>query len=244
MTKLWIIGVFCVIALMQLTQARDLAEALDNDIREYLKGYQKFLNEDDGTHKEDLTKLIEITETALKADGVDAKQAILKSLNDNFKPEFNKYIAEKLEEFQVNDDIQNSIEFYQSLLKTKTEFKDEIEKTIATLHDLLKEADLKKKEEGFLNFNKEFTPEFMKFLNENALPTVNRDLQKTAEFFENLLIEKDTKYATEIQELKTKAEAALGDVSIEEKQAALYQVTNPKDHELYEYLQKKFIELN
>ncbi|XP_037958748.1 uncharacterized protein LOC119688157 [Teleopsis dalmanni] len=243
MAKFWIVGVFCLAALLQLTMARDVAEVINNDIREHLKAYQKFLEEDDGTHKADLTKLISLTETALKEDDVDKKQLLLKDLSAQFTPEFNEFFSKKLEEYTVNDNIKDSIEFYKSL-SSSAEFKEEITKTIATLEALLKETEKQKKIDGLIAVEKNFSPEFQNFLKNNALPTVNRELQKNAEFFENLLVENEGLFTNEIKELKAKAEAALGDISVDEKQVALQQITNPTNQELFQYLQKKFIELN
>jgi len=243
MAKLLIIGFLCLVAL-QATFAKDLTETLNSNIREQLKGYQLFLEQDDGTYKAELTKLIELTEGALNADTVDEKQAILDGLGEHFSPEFNKFISARLEAYQVNDDIRDSIEFYRSLLTGDTKFESEIQKVVDTLEELLKLTDLKEKEERYLALEKTFTPEFKDFLKNNQLPVVNRALQNNVEFFENLLIEPEPKYEAEIKELKAQAEAALGDISVEEKQAALQKITNPTDPVLYKYLQKRYIELN
>lgn len=228
--------------IIKLAQARDLAEAINVNIREQLKGYQKFVNEDNGSHKADLEKLIEKTEAALKLTGAEEKQKILNELPQQFSAEFNEFITAKLAEEQINETIQEASEFYASLLAGHSEFKDEIEKTVSTLENLLKETDVKKKEDGFAQLNNAFTPEFSKFLQENSLPMVNRQLKNTVEFFEDLLVEKGTPFDSEIKALKTQAEAALGNISVEEKQKVLYEVTNPQNKELFEYLQKKFIE--
>ena len=221
-----------------------MAEALNGNIREQLKGYQQFLTEADATHKADLEKLIEKTEAALKLADFEEKQKTINELPQSFTPEFNTWINTKLEEFQVNDDIHEAIEFYASLNAGSSDYKAETEKTIATLENLLKETDLQKKETDFTALNAGFSPEFNKFLMENALPKINRELKKTAEFFEDLLVEKNGKYETEIKALKAQAEAALGDISVDDKQKALFEVTNPKDKALFEYLQTKFIEAN
>jgi len=246
MVKLWLLSVVSALLIVQLAlpiEAADLAEALNHNIREQLKGYENFLAEDDGTHKDDLTKLIELTESALVIADADEKNAIIKGIPEKFSAEFNKYISTKLEEFHVNDNIKESIQFYKSLSKN-AEHKAEVEQTIAKLEEILKNTDLKQKEEQFFGLDKAFTPEFQQFLRDNALPAVNRSLQKTEEFLETLLREPDVQFVTEITGLIEQTRAALGDITIEEKQTALQKVTNPQPQELFEYLQKKFIELS
>lgn len=241
MAKLWIMGLMCLALCAQLSQARDIAEALNQNIREQLKGYEAFQKQDDGSHKADLDKLVELTEAALKVNSVDEKQALIKAIPTHFSAEFNQYIATKLEEFQVNDDITDAIQFYNSLIEN-AQFVEEIKTTIATLENLLKETDLKVKEEKFLTLNKGFSAEFVDFLKNNNLPKVNQELQNIAEFFETLLVEDDIKFATEIKALKEQAEVGLAAKTVDEKQKILYDVTNPANAELFEFLQMKFIE--
>lgn len=224
--------------------ARDLAEALNVNIREQLNLYEKFSKESDSaSNLVDLKKLITLTEAALKSESAEEKQKLINEAHTNFSTEFNTWIGLKLEEAQVNDDIQDAIEFYSSLLTAKAEHEADIKQTLATLENLLKETDLKLKEEKFLGLTKTFTPEFEKFLKENALPSVNRQLHKSAEFFENLLGDKDIKYAKEIEALKVKTLAALeSDVSIDEKNKVLQDITYTDNQDLNEYLQKKYVE--
>jgi hypothetical protein len=243
MAKFFLLGLVCLAACMQITLARDVLEALNNNIRDQLQGYEKFLVEETGPYKPDLQKLINIMETALKSEKLEEKQAILKNLQSNFSPEFNQYVSYKLENYQVNDDIRDAIEFYQALLNNE-KFKSDVEQTIATLQSILKESDLKVKEDRFMNLNKGFSPEFSRFLHDNALPQVNRELQNISQFFENLLVDDNIKFATEIRQLKQQADEGLAANTVDEKQKILYEVTNPKNAELYEFLQTKFIEKN
>ncbi|XP_065357465.1 uncharacterized protein LOC135951705 [Calliphora vicina] len=244
MVKLWILTVLAVVACAQIANARDVAEALNVNIREQLSLYAKFQKEaDSAKYTDELKKLVTLTEEALKIESADEKNKIITTAPSHFSAEFNTWIGAKLEEAQVHDDIHDAIEFYNSLLTTHAEHEAEIKKTISTLENLLKESDLKQKEEKFLDLEKSFSPEFQKFLKENALPTVNRQLQKTAEFFENLLHDKDIKFAKEIEALKLKTEAALeSNVSIDDKNKVLQEVTYSSNEDLNEFLQKKNIE--
>jgi hypothetical protein len=238
---LWIMGLICLAACAQLTVAKDLAEALNNNLREQLKGYETFLSQDDGTHKADLEKLIKLTESALKADTYEAKQALVKDLPAQFSAEFNQYVSTKLQEFQVNDDIADDIQFYNTLLEN-AKLHDELKKTIVTLENLLKETDLKVKVEKFAALNQSFSPALVDFLKSNSLPKVNHELQNMVEFFDALLVEDNIKYAAEIKALKVQAEAGLAASNVDEKQKILYAITNPSDPALFEFLQTKFIE--
>lgn len=214
------------------------------NIREQLNLYGKFQKEADAAkYADDLKKLVSLTEQALKTEGADEKNKLITSAPSHFGDEFNKWISAKLEEAQVNDDIHDAIEFYNSLLSHHPEFDAEIKKTLSTLENLLKESDLKQKEEKFLALEKNFSPEFQKFLKEHALPMVNKQLQSTADFFENLLHDKDIKFAKEIEALKNKTQAALDSkLSVDEKNKVLQEVTYTDNQELNEFLQKKNIE--
>ena len=205
--------------------------------------YDQFQKEPESKFVDELKKLIELTENALKLESADEKNKLISSAPSQFSEDFNKWIGAKLEEAQVNDDIHEAIEFYNSLLTSNTAFADEIKKTISTLDNILKESDLQQKEEKFLNLNKGFSAGFTKFLKENALPNVNHQLQKSSEFFENLLQDKDIKFASEIEALKKKTDAALGsDVSIDDKNKVLHEVSYTDNEELNDFLQKKNIE--
>jgi len=238
---LWIMGLICLAACAQLTVARDLAEALNNNLREQLGGYQTFLSQDDGTHRADLETLIQLTESALKEEGFEAKQALIKDLPAQFSPEFNQYVSTKMQEFHVNHDIADAIQFYNTLLEN-AELHDEVQQTTGTLENLLKETDLQVKIEKFRTLNQAFSPALVDFLKSNSLPKVNHELQHISEFFGNLLVEQDIKYAAEIRALKEQAEAGLLVSDIEEKQRILHAVTNPSDPDFFQFLQTKFIE--
>ncbi|KAM7352774.1 uncharacterized protein ACRADG_005158 [Cochliomyia hominivorax] len=244
MAKLWILSFLAVAAFVQIATARDLAEALNVNIREQLSLYGKFQKEaDSAKYAEDLKKLITLTEEALRTENADEKNKLITSAPSHFNEEFNTWISGKLEEAQVNDDIHDAIEFYNSLLSDHSEFDAEIKKTLSTLENFLKETNLKQKEEKFLTLEKDFSPEFHKFLKENALPMVNKRLQKTSDFFENLLLDKEIKFAKEIEALKKKTDAALdAKVSIDEKNKVLHEVTFTDNQELNEFLHKKNIE--
>lgn len=223
--------------------SHNVAEAFDAIIYEQLKAYQKFLKEDDGTHKTDIEKLIKMTEAALSLQTTPKKQQYLNQLPQNFSQEFNEYITTNLAKEQINTAIQEATEFYQSLLEKHAEFKTDIEKTVSCLSVSLKETDLKKKEISLMNINKNFSPEFSSFLKEKALPNINKELRKTVDFFESLLVDKPEHLEEDLKSLKNRTMEALADtVPIEEKQKTLFEVYNPNKKELFEYLQTKFLE--
>lgn len=217
---------------------------MNNNIRQQLRLYDEFQKQAEAAKfGAELKQLVELTEGALKLGSADEKSKVLTSIPSHFSEDFNKWVSMKLEEAEVNDDIHDAIEFYNSLLTANTVHGDEIKKTISTLENLLKESNLKEKENKFLNLNNEFSADFSKFLKENALPKVNQQLQKTSEFFENLLHDKDVKFATEIAALKQKTDAALSsDVSIDDKNKVLQEVTYTPNEELNDFLQMKNIE--
>ncbi|XP_068150727.1 uncharacterized protein [Drosophila tropicalis] len=230
------------LALVQWAYAGNPDEALNNHIREQIQGFETILAKDDGSHKVDLEKLIKLYESALRQDNYDEKQAIIKGVPQQFSSEFEAFIQLKLQEYQVNEDIVAAVEFYKTLLK-KNEYKDEIEKTLATLEALQKEPEVEKRKAGLSNLDKSFSPEFLNFLKQDALPKLNHDIQSAVDFFDNLLKEANVQFVDDIKALKAQAEHALGaDVSIDDKQKALNEVTNPPNQELTQYLQKKFIE--
>lgn len=220
------------------------AEGLNIHIRGQLQQYEKYLANDDGSHKEELKKLIGIYETALKTEDFNAKQTLVNEVPSQFSPEFGKFVQSKLQEDQINEDILGAISFYKSLL-AKGEFKADLEKVVAELESLQKQADFETKKNGFLNLEKGFSPEFVNFLKSDSLPQLNSDLKSGVEFFEKVLGESDVKYATEIKDLKAQAQAAIADsVSIDDKHKVLYEIRNPPNAELIEYLKAKFAELN
>ncbi|XP_013097321.1 uncharacterized protein LOC106080487 [Stomoxys calcitrans] len=245
MAKLWILTVFAVAALAQVSLAADLGEALNMNIREQLRLYDIFAKDPEAAkYSEDLKKLIQITEGALKTESVQEKEQTINTIDKNFNEEFNKWVGAKLEHAQVNDDIHAAITFYSGLLQKATPHEEEIKKTLSTLENLLKETNLKEKEDKFLGLTKTFSPEFEKFLKESSLPEVNQTLKKTAAFFATLLEQKEGKYEKEIADLKAKTEAALADsVSIDEKNKVLSEVSLTADKDLNDYLAKKNIEL-
>uniref|UniRef100_A0A1A9W6U8 Uncharacterized protein n=1 Tax=Glossina brevipalpis TaxID=37001 RepID=A0A1A9W6U8_9MUSC len=144
----------------------------------------------------------------------------------NFTQEFNEWISQKLEDAQVNSDIEDAMAFYNSLLGENNSFEEEIKKTVSKLDEIHRMTDLKNKVERFVNLSKDFSENFDKFLKQNALPNVNTRLQKTIEFFDNLLKDKDVPFKKEIMEMKVKCEEALSpDKSLEDKQKVLHEVS-------------------
>lgn len=229
---------------MKCIRSEDPAEALNNHIRGQLQQYEKYLSQDDGAHKEDLKKLISINESALKAENYEEKQKIVSGVPDQFSAEFGAYIQGKLQEDQIAQDIVAAIAFYKGLPNSDAH-KADIEKAVAELEGLQKQADFEAKKNGFINLEKSFSPEFVAFLKQDSLPKVNHDLQSAVDFFNKVQASKEDQFASEIQALKAKAEGALADsVSIEDKQKALYDITNPNNPPLTEFLQKKFVEHN
>lgn len=225
--------------------AADLGEALNINIREQLRLYDIFAKKPEAAKfADDLKKLVQITEGALKTESVEEKENTINNIDKNFSDEFNKWIGAELEHAQVNEDIHGAIQFYSSLMNKPTPHEDEIKKTLATLENLLKEADLKKKETEFLALTKGFSPEFEAFLKESSLPVVNETLKKTVEFFTTLLAQNEGKFDKEVAALKAKTVAALADsVSVDEKNKVLTEVSETPNKELNDYLAKKNIEL-
>uniref|UniRef100_T1PG67 Uncharacterized protein n=1 Tax=Musca domestica TaxID=7370 RepID=T1PG67_MUSDO len=215
------------------------------NIRESLRLYDVFAKHADAApYADDLKKLVQITEGALKSESVEEKENTINNIHKNFSEEFNKWIGLKLEHAEVNEDIHGAITFYSSLLNQQTPHEAEIKKTIATLENMLKDTDLKKKEMDFLGLTKTFSPEFDAYLKQSSLPVLNESLQKTAQFFQALLELKEGKFDKEVTELKAMVEAALADsVSVEEKNRVLGEVTDTSNQQLNEYLAKKNIEL-
>lgn len=87
--------------------------------------------------------------------------------------------------------------------------------------NLLKESDMKQKEEkARKDLKQNFSPEFQQIL--EATPFAHgQQLQGTVDFFENLLFDKEIKFAREIEALK-KNEAALDSkLSVDEKNKKL-----------------------
>jgi len=218
-------------------------EGLNNHIRDQLQKYEKFLAADDGSHKEELKNLITIYESALKTENFDEKQQIVKEVPSKFSPEFGAFVQSKLQDAQLTEDITAAIAFYKNL--KGDEYKADIGKVVAELDGFLKLTDFEAKKDGFLNIEKTFRPEFVSFLKKDSLPKIHHDLQSAVEFFTKVLADSDVQFATEIKALKAQAEAALAEgVSVEDKQKALYEITNPGNPPLTEFLQKKFIETN
>lgn len=229
---------------LKCVRSEDPAEALNNHIRGQLQQYEKYLSQDDGAHKEDLQKLISLYESALKVENYEEKQKIVKSVTEQFSAEFGAYVQGKLQEDQVSQDIVAAIAFYKGLPNSDA-YKADIEKAVAELEGLQKETDFEAKKNGFVNLEKTFSAEFITFLKEDSLPKVNHDLQSAVDFFNKVQASKLEEFASEIETLKAKAEAALADsVSIEEKQKTLFEITNPNNPSLTEFLQKKFVEHN
>ncbi|XP_073823580.1 uncharacterized protein [Musca autumnalis] len=245
MNKLLILTVFAFAGLVQLSRAANLGEALNNNIRVQLRLYDIFAKDADAAkYADDLKKLVQITEGALKTESVEEKETTINNIHTNFSEEFNQWIATKLEHAEVNDDIYGAITFYSSLLQQHTPHEAEIKKTIATLENLLKETDLKKKETEFVGLTKTFSPEFEAYLKQSSLPVIQDTLQKTLTFFQTVLDQQEGKFEKEIMALKAKVVAAMADsVSVEEKNRVLSDVSDTSNKELNEYLARKNIEL-
>lgn len=229
---------------LKCVRSADPAEALNIHIRGQLQQYEKYLSQDDGAHKEDLQKLISIYESALKVESYEEKQKIVNGVTEQFSADFGAYIQGKLQEDQIAQDIAAAIAFYKGLPNSDAH-KADIEKAVAELEGLQKEANFETKKNGFINLEKTFSPEFVAFLKNDSLPKVNHDLQSAVDFFSKVQASGEDQFVSEIQALKAKAEGALADsVSIEDKQKALYEITNPNNPPLTEFLQKKFVEHN
>uniref|UniRef100_A0A1A9V782 Uncharacterized protein n=1 Tax=Glossina austeni TaxID=7395 RepID=A0A1A9V782_GLOAU len=243
MNKLYFILIALVV--LQASQAIDLTEALNVNLRGQLKAYETFLStlNNEHQHKDDLKKLIQLTEDALKLNDFEEKEKAITSMPTHFSQEFNEWISKKLEEAQLDGDIENAMAFYNSLLTEHNSYEDDIKKTLSILEEIHRVADLKDKVERFINLSKDFSESFDKFLKESALPNVNTRLQKTIEFFANVLKDESVPFKKEILELKAKCEEALSsDKSLEDKQKALHEVTYTDNQELNDFLQKKNLE--
>ncbi|XP_017467132.1 PREDICTED: uncharacterized protein LOC108359680 [Rhagoletis zephyria] len=246
MTKFFIAALLCVAACAQLSTAASIAEAIDIDLRENLSSYNKILPEVDAAHKADLEKLITQTETALKETDPKEKNKILDALHGAFPEEFNQYLSKKLQELHIDADIQRSLSFYTTLLeKTEAgEWKQDIEQAIANLNSITSETDAAKKVELYAQFSKQLKTDFQDFLKKQTLPQIEQSLSGTIKFFDGLLAEADAPHKNEIAALKTQAEAGLAATTLEEKQKIYYEITNPADKELFNYLKEKYIEKN
>ncbi|KAI9577975.1 uncharacterized protein LOC119641076 [Glossina fuscipes] len=242
MNKLYFILIAIVV--LQGSQAIDLIGALNVNLRGQLEAYERFLSTlNEHQHKDDLKKLIQLTEDALKLNDFEEKEKAITSMPTHFNQEFNEWISKKLEEAQVDGDIENAMAFYNSLLTEHNSYEDDIKKTLSILEEIHRVADLKDKVERFINLSKDFSDSFDKFLKESSLPNVNTRLQKTIEFFANVLKDESVPFKKEILELKAKCEKALNsDKSLEDKQKVLHEVTYTDNQELNDFLQKKNLE--
>ncbi|KAM8717604.1 hypothetical protein ACLKA7_004322 [Drosophila subpalustris] len=210
MSKLFQICLLSLALVVQCVLSEDPVEGINNHIRDQLQKYEKFLATDDGSHKEDLQKLITIYESALKSESFDEKQQLVKETPQKFSAEFGAFVQSKLQDAQLTEDIGTAITFYKNLLKGD-EHKADIEKAIADLDGLLKLTDFEAKKNGFLNIESTFSPEFVNFLKKDSVPKINHDLQKAVEFFTKVLADSDVQFATEVKALKAQAEGALAD---------------------------------
>lgn len=224
--------------------AASIAEAIDADLRVNLDGYNKILVGVDEAHKANLEKLIAQTEAALKETDSKAKTTILDGLTGTYPEEFNQYLNKKLQELNVDGEIQQSIEFYTALLpKSESgEFKTDIEKSIERLNAIAKEADAAKKVESYLKFNQDHRASFQEYLKNQTLPQIENSLNGAIKFFDGLLAETDIKYKDEIAALKVKAEGGLTAASLEDKQKVYFEVTNPENKDVFNYLREKYVE--
>ncbi|XP_067620245.1 uncharacterized protein [Eurosta solidaginis] len=244
MAKTLLITIFCVIACVQLSHAASIAEVIDNDLRVNLNGYYKILAEVDAAHKANMEKLIAQTEAALKETDHKEKTKILDSLNSAFPEDFNLYLNKKLQELNVDVEIERSLSFYKALLEKpeKDAFQAEIEKAVETLSALLKETDAAKKVESFAQFSKDLSGSFKEFLAKATLPEIEKSLNGAIAFFDGLLDQADIKFKDEIAALKQQAEGGLTAATLEEKQKTYYEITNPENKELFNYLKEKYTE--
>ncbi|XP_033150397.1 uncharacterized protein LOC117134944 [Drosophila busckii] len=242
MTKLVLICLLS-LALVQCALSENPAEALNQHIRVQLQEYEKFLANDDGSHKEELQKLIKIYESALKTEDFAEKETIVKGVTAQFSAEFGAFVQLQLQMDQLAEDIKSAIGFYKTI---DASFKADADKAIADLQAMEQMTDFEAKKNAFLNLQTTFRPEFVEFLKKDSLPKIMLDLQNSIQFFETLLAaDANIKFASEIAALKAQAQAAMAEnVSIDDKQKALFEITNPSNAELYEFLQKKFIEAN
>ncbi|XP_073823581.1 uncharacterized protein [Musca autumnalis] len=242
MAKFLLLSVVAVVALVQGSSDRDLGEVINNNIRQRLSLYDSFAKAPEATKfTDDLKKLIQATEDALKIESVEEKKNVVNNLHTLTGPEFGDWIGPKLLDAEVNEVIAGEITFYKQLLKQKSAHEAEIRKTIATLEGLLKESDIATK---FMDVRTNFSPEFYAYVEDSTLPVINDTLQKTVKFFETILGQNEGKFVKEITDLKTLVEGVLGDeVSVLEKRGILKEISSASNMELHTYLTKKQIEL-
>lgn len=244
MSKFFLAALLCVAACAQLSFAASIAEAIDADLRVNLDGYNKILASVDEAHKANLEKLIAQTEAALKETDSKAKTTILDGLAGSFPEEFNQYLHKKLQELNVDGEIQNSLEFYKALLpkSDSAEFKADIEKSIESLNAIAKEADAAKKVESYLKFTQDHRAGFQEYLKKQTLPEIEKSLNGAIKFFDGLLADADIKHKDEIAALKVKAEGGLTAATLEDKQKIYFEVTNPENKDVFNYLREKYVE--
>ncbi|XP_053959743.1 uncharacterized protein LOC128864207 [Anastrepha ludens] len=244
MAKFFIAAFLFVAACAQLSFAATIAESIDGDLRENLSAYNKILPDVDAAYKADLEKLIGQTEAALKETDHKEKTRILDGLHGSFPEDFNKYLSKKLQELNIDAEVERSLEFYKALLEKaeSNDFKPDIEKAIETLNAITKEADAAKKVESYSKFTKDLSASFQEFLKKQNLPQIEKGLSGAIKFFDGLLAESDVQYKEEIAALKTQAEAGLAAATLEEKQKVYYEITNPANKELFNYLKEKYVE--
>ncbi|XP_011181143.2 uncharacterized protein LOC105211434 [Zeugodacus cucurbitae] len=244
MSKFFLAALLCVAACAQLSFAASIAEAIDADLRVNLEGYNKILAAVDETHKANLEKLIAQTEAALKEADHKQKTSILDGLAGAFPEEFNQYLHKKLQELNVDGEIQQSVDFYKGLLEKSEsgEFKADIEKSIERLNAIAQEADAAKKVESYLQFTQDHRAGFQEYLKKQTLPQIETSLNGAIKFFDGLLAQADIKHKEEITALKVKAEGGLTAASLEDKQKIYFEVTNPENKDVFNYLREKYIE--
>ncbi|CAD6997445.1 uncharacterized protein LOC101454295 [Ceratitis capitata] len=244
MAKFYLVALLCAAACAQLSSAANIADAIDADLRVNIEGYNKILATVDEAHKANLEKLIAQTEAALKETDHKEKTKILDGLNGAFPDEFNQYLNRKLQELNIDGEVQQSLDFYKALLENaeSNEFKADIEKAIATLTTISQETVAAKKVESYLQFTQDHRASFQEFLKKQTLPQIEKSLNGAIKFFDGLLAEADIKHKDEIVALKAQAEGGLAAASLEDKQKIYYEITNPENKELYNYLKEKYIE--
>ncbi|XP_073823583.1 uncharacterized protein isoform X3 [Musca autumnalis] len=228
MAKFLLLSVVAVVALVQVSTDRDVGEAINNNLRQRLSLYDSFAKAPEGTKfTDDLKKLVQATEDALKIESVEEKKNAVNNLHTLTGPEFGDWIGPKLLDAEVDEVIAGEITFYKQLLKQKS------------LEGLLKESDFATK---FVDVRPNFSPEF--YVEDSTLPVINDTLQKTVKFFETILGQNEGKFVKEITDLKTLVEGVLGDeVSVLEKIGILQEISSASNMELHTYLTKKQIEL-
>lgn len=244
MSKFFLAALLCVVACGQLSFAASIAEAINADLRVHLEGYNKILAGVDEAHKADLEKLIAQTEAALKEADPKAKNTILDGLTGSFPTEFNQYLNRKLQELNVDGEIQQSLDFYKGLLSKSeaSEFKADIDESIESLKAIAQEADVGKKVDRYLKFTQVHRASFQEYLKKQTLPQLEKSLNGAIKFLDGLLAEADIKHKDEIAALKVKAEGGLTTTSLEDKQKIYYEVTNPENKDVFNFLREKYIE--